>query len=361
MMANRPSNTCNYESEEDNTSCESEKNDISCESDELDDDGTELRNLNSHDPKYDSEISKPTRRKTATSSFIPQSTISSPLPQTIPSSGEKSDELKTADYSRKLNEPSSQDYGDSKQNVNNKWSIIWVGASIIAFLGVSCFLVWNNVFSVNVNTVYIEKSSTFEDVLRDFEVNINGLNDKFKNQHSKIWDEIYSGIVNIKEHPEKRSIIFLFSNKEDPMSCLARMIGNASKDVLNTDILYLSSSNLGNDYGSVIDNFGEQIEQQRVVIVDNLLEIDVEALRAFHSLCDSENPLVRQTIYILTMIANGYENNERPVDFVTKQLERKLKGKIQSDKLQPLITRITDAAIYPVQPEPDFTSCPLRY
>ncbi|KAK0098194.1 hypothetical protein PV326_010628 [Microctonus aethiopoides] len=363
MMENHSSNTRNYESKKNETSCEPEEDNMSsCESDELDDDRTELKESYSHDSKCDSKISKATRRKAASVSCTTEPKISPTLPQTIPSSKKKSNEIKTAQYPRISNKSCSQDHVNSKQNINSKWSIIfWVCTVIIGLSSVLFIVDPSNAFRVIQNIVEVEKSSTFKDAIRDFEANIDEISYKFKNQHSEIWEEIFAGVVNVKKHPEKRSIIFLFSNNEDPMSCLARMIGNATKGILNTDILYLSSSNLGNDYGSVIYKFEKQIKQHRVVIVDNLLDIDVQALRAFHNLCDSENPLVRQTIYILTMIANGYKNNERPIDFVTKQLERKLKGKIQSDKLQPLITRITDAAIYPVQPEPDFTSCPLRY
>lgn len=262
MMENRPSNTHNYESEEDETSCESEEDDMSfCKSDELDDDRTELKKSYSHDPKFDSKISEPMRRKAASFSYTLEPKISPPLPQTISSSRKKSNEIKTAHHSRTSNKPCSQDHVNSKRSI-----IIWVCTVIFGLLSVLFILNWSNVFRVNLNTANVKKSSTFEDAIRDFAANIDEINYKFDNQHSKLWDEIYAGVVNVIKHPEKRSIIFLFSNNEDPMSCLARMVGNASKGILNTDILYLSSSNLGNDYGSVIDKFKEQIKQQRVVV-----------------------------------------------------------------------------------------------
>lgn len=84
-------------------------------------------------------------------------------------------------------------------------------------------------------------------------------------------------------------------------------------------------------------------------------------MRALHNLCDRESPLVEKAVYIITMVAKGFKKNDKPINFVEAQLEQKLKSKINPEKLQPLITRITDGAIIPVQPEPDIINCPLRY
>lgn len=92
-------------------------------------------------------------------------------------------------------------------------------------------------------------------------------------------------------------------------------------------------------------------------------------MRAFHNLCDSENPLVRNAIYILTMVNNKNDNDNykktmntrESMKFIENQLTQKLTGNIDPDKLQPLVTRMTDAVIINVQSEPEFQSCPLRY
>lgn len=94
-------------------------------------------------------------------------------------------------------------------------------------------------------------------------------------------------------------------------------------------------------------------------------------MKAFHNLCDSENPLVREAIYIFAMVIknNNGSNFKRDrimspsesMRFLENQLTDKLFGKIDDDKLQPLITRMTDAVIVHVQPEPNVKTCPLRY
>lgn len=82
----------------------------------------------------------------------------------------------------------------------------------------------------------------------------------------------------------------------------------------------------------------------------------------FHHLCDRETPLVTRVVYILTMVAKGFDGKkENPLIFVENQLKLKLNNQIDQDKVDPLITRLTDGVIFPVQPEPNFKSCPLRY
>lgn len=83
-------------------------------------------------------------------------------------------------------------------------------------------------------------------------------------------------------------------------------------------------------------------------------------MKAFHNLCDVYNPVVKDAIYILTMVVDGYDN-EPVMEFVEQQLSVKLTGKIDEDKLQPLLTRLTDGAIIHVQPEPGIKRCPLVY
>lgn len=89
------------------------------------------------------------------------------------------------------------------------------------------------------------------------------------------------------------------------------------------------------------------------------MNINTEALKAFHNLCDRINPLVEEVIFIITIIADSYDKKSHPIEFVEKELFKKLYGKMKKDAIQPLITRITDGPILVVKPEPNMKECPL--
>ncbi|XP_011305940.1 uncharacterized protein TORIP isoform X2 [Fopius arisanus] len=205
-----------------------------------------------------------------------------------------------------------------------------------------------------------EKKMMFE-ALENLGKNIDDIRARFREQYPSIWRDLEAGIAEVIRNPRRPTIFLLFSSEDNPMFCLAKMIGNASKTALRSEEdLLLSPEDLGNDYGMALEKLKGKIQRQKVVIVEHLLDIHPEAMKAFHNLCDRENPLVKEAIYILTMKIDGY-TNEKLIEFVEKQLTLKLQGKIDEEKLQALITRMTDGAIIHVQPEPGVKSCPLRY
>lgn len=278
--------------------------------------------------------------------------------------------------SSKTNVDSSREIKKSllKQNqtlkpVNNnnffRWLLLLLFCIAIIFICIRPYLL------TPLNAQNIESSNNAT-IMKNFKKNINDIKLIFKNQDDTIWNDIEGRIYEIIVNPKRPTIIFLFSNDDQPMFCLARLLGNASRSVLNCDedlLLTADDSILGDNYGIVIENLKDKINQQRVVIFENILNIKPEAMRAFHNLCDSENPLVKNAIYILTMVNHKNNNNDykkkmntrESMKFIENQLTQKLIGNIDPDKLQPLVTRMTDAVLINVQSEPEFKSCPLRY
>ncbi|XP_078036690.1 torsin interacting protein isoform X2 [Augochlora pura] len=90
-------------------------------------------------------------------------------------------------------------------------------------------------------------------------------------------------------------------------------------------------------------------------VIQDLLNINAEAMRAFHNFCDRQNPLIKKAIYIMTMVVDGYEPFQNELVFVEKQISKQLSGKIDKDVLDPLVTRLTDGVIVPVFPESTIT------
>lgn len=60
------------------------------------------------------------------------------------------------------------------------------------------------------------------------------------------------------------------------------------------------------------------------------------------------------------MQTKNYESSQQKMAFVEEQLYHKLSKNIDKDVLMALVTRITDAAIISVQPEPNLRICPTH-
>lgn len=87
------------------------------------------------------------------------------------------------------------------------------------------------------------------------------------------------------------------------------------------------------------------------------MNINAEAIKALHNLCDRFNPLIREAVYIITMQTTNYESSQKKMAFVEKQIYHKLSKSIDEDILIALITRITEGVIISVQPELNLRYC----
>ncbi|EFN85439.1 hypothetical protein EAI_14781 [Harpegnathos saltator] len=141
------------------------------------------------------------------------------------------------------------------------------------------------------------------------------------------------------------------------MDCLASALAHLSNNILGGDgLLNLNPKNFGDDPGEIIDAL-KKTSTQKAVIIRDVLNINTEAIKALHNLCDRINPLIREVIYIITMQTKNYESSQKKMAFVEKQIYHKLSKNIDEDILMALVTRITDGAIILVQPEPNLRYC----
>ncbi|XP_033231001.1 uncharacterized protein LOC117182084 isoform X2 [Belonocnema kinseyi] len=206
---------------------------------------------------------------------------------------------------------------------------------------------------------YREKPN-IKEILKNVKEDLLVLKKEFRNQEKKIWEEIYSGIIEVISNPTKPSIFVLFADSNDPMSCLATTIGELSRKALGSEkSLILKPAQMDQDTGDVIDSLRWKIPQRKAVIVWDLLSINNEALKAFHNLCDRENPLIKEAIYIITVKATGYNRSQSPLFFIENQLRSNLSGRMDEDSIMPLVTRITDGPIISVKPESNI-QCPFK-
>ncbi|XP_011158109.2 uncharacterized protein LOC105194736 isoform X1 [Solenopsis invicta] len=189
---------------------------------------------------------------------------------------------------------------------------------------------------------------------------IKNIKTTFYNQELDIWNDISSAINEvISSIPKTPSIILLFAKETATMDCLATKLAQASSTILHADsYLVFNPEDFGNDAGEIITTLNNHsLERKKVVMIRDILNINAEAIKALHNLCDRVNPLVAEAIYILTMQTNNYQSSQKKLKFVENQISNKLSKSIDQDVLLALVTRITDGAIISVQPEPELRYC----
>ncbi|XP_047354175.1 uncharacterized protein LOC124950845 isoform X2 [Vespa velutina] len=192
-----------------------------------------------------------------------------------------------------------------------------------------------------------------EKMIHELHKSITDAKLKFKSQKFSMWNAFSSQLEEIINGSTKVSVIILLGSEGNTIKCLAHMFGDISSKTLGGDnYLTLNAKNIGDDQGKIINKLKTEILFRRAVIIEDLLDINPEAIKTLHSLCDKENPLISKTMYIITIISNGYEElNEDK--FVEDSLTAKFSKSIDLDILNPLITRIMDGPIISILPEPN--------
>ncbi|XP_011863251.1 PREDICTED: uncharacterized protein LOC105559512 [Vollenhovia emeryi] len=207
------------------------------------------------------------------------------------------------------------------------------------------------------NQVHTQSVSKSTSLLSE---SMNSIKATFHSQELDIWNDISSAINEVmSRNPKAPSIILLFAKESTAMNCLATELANASSTILHADsYLVFNPEDFGNDAGEIITTLNKHPpEKKKVVLIRDILNINAEAIKGLHNLCDRVNPLVAEAIYILTMQTNDYQPSQKKLHFVEKQLYGKLSKSIDCEVLMALVTRITDGAIIWVQPEPQLRYC----
>ena len=143
--------------------------------------------------------------------------------------------------------------------------------SAFVILGIVVILVSVLAFFINNSNAiatgeYREKPNKKE-ILQNVKDDLRQLKKEFKNQEEKIWEEIYSGIMEVISNPTKPWIFVLFADSNDPMSCLATMIGELGRKALGTEkSLIFKPAELEDDTGNVIDSLRWKIPKQKAVV-----------------------------------------------------------------------------------------------
>uniref|UniRef100_A0A182K3I7 Uncharacterized protein n=1 Tax=Anopheles christyi TaxID=43041 RepID=A0A182K3I7_9DIPT len=110
---------------------------------------------------------------------------------------------------------------------------------------------------------------------------------------------------------------------------------------------HFKRSDIQKDYGVFLAQQKEDLQQQRIMVVRNLEDIPAQAAQAFHTICDTQEPLVDNAVIYLTLdmsrVRNVYElTEESAMSEAERSLRALWKNSLPPEVLESLITRLTE-------------------
>jgi len=196
---------------------------------------------------------------------------------------------------------------------------------------------------------------------------IEQMREEFPSQLEHIWREFSAGIKATKQGtPTKPSVfMLLYETEERTAICLAQRVGYISTHVLSSkkfNPLIIDGADLehnetlAEDFGTLLEEYRPKLEEQRAMIIKNLHKIPGTVAQSFHTFCDTASPAVDKAVYLFTMKASGVNNRHNPTEVAEEELRKLWRDELDEDRLNPLITRITDMTMM-IRPEKNLAPC----
>ncbi|XP_012286614.1 uncharacterized protein LOC105703089 [Orussus abietinus] len=250
-------------------------------------------------------------------------------------------------------------YEEEKCQISQKYNIK-IYCMTILFIGFLCILAYLFIPSQtlsNEHGIHSSSEISIRERISQLKYDVGLLKSDFPAQDNSIWDDFIVGTIEILQNPKKPSIFVLLSNETSTLHCLVASVSNVISQVLNSGSLKLTSTNLEKDHGGVIYTLRSKMKNARTIIVENILTINPDTIKAFHSLCDTENAVEKGTVFFIIMILNQYDVSKRAIEVAEEQLHEVFSPKIDEDTLWPLITRLTDGTVFYVREELELPRC----
>ena len=198
---------------------------------------------------------------------------------------------------------------------------------------------------------------------------IEHIREEFPSQLEHIWGEFSAGISETAQGtPTKPSVfMLLYETEEGTAICLAQKVCEMSTRLLKASksnpLLIIDGADLehnetlAEDYGRLLEEYRPKVEEQRAMIINNLHKIPGTVAQSFHSFCDTVSPIVDKAVYLFTMKASGViSNRHNPTEVAEEELRKLWSDELAEDKLNPLVTRITDITMM-IRPEKNLAPC----
>lgn len=238
---------------------------------------------------------------------------------------------------------------------HNKMTFIAVAVAVVVALALAYLFLPSTQDTEKVNKMSLK-------------VAIELIREEFPSQLAHIWEEFSAGINETAQGtPTKPSVfMLLYETEEGTAICLAQKVGNMSTHLLDAEksnpLLIIDGADLehnetlAEDYGTLLDEYRPKVEEQRAMIINNLHKIPGTVAQSFHSFCDTVSPTVGKAVYLFTMKASGVSNRHNPTEVAEEELRKLWSDELDEDRLNPLITRITDMTMM-IMPEKNLAPC----
>ncbi|KFB52903.1 hypothetical protein ZHAS_00021182 [Anopheles sinensis] len=182
------------------------------------------------------------------------------------------------------------------------------------------------------------------------------LEESYTNIDDNLWDALEVSFRRANAHKRREPGTFLFLH-HGSIEMVDRFIENISNitaycfggtEPIVLEQKYFQRADIQRDFGEFISQQKAALQKQGIMVVRNLEGIPPKAARAFHSICDPEEPLVDRAVIYFTMDTSkvGGKVTRGGVRSATEEAEMLLyhmwKDVLNPEVLDPLVIRLTE-------------------
>ncbi|XP_044726651.1 uncharacterized protein LOC123290499 isoform X2 [Chrysoperla carnea] len=195
----------------------------------------------------------------------------------------------------------------------------------------------------------VTKLISMDELKLNLEKSFDKLKLKFTLKDEYIWDDLMSGILDVIDLNRQAIFLLIYSDNGNTVRKLSEAVAKIAAETIKSDknieAIVMNSQHLNiepyrTDHGKLITKYRDELEEHGVLIVHDLHLVEANVARAFHTICDSYNPIVEQSVIIFTMQVDSLTNG-KATEIGEKRLTQVWSKELDIDVLQALVTRLT--------------------
>jgi hypothetical protein len=156
------------------------------------------------------------------------------------------------------------------------------------------------------------------------------------------------GVEDLLNKDPCRPSVFLFVHDGEIRSFIHRVAALSVECLKTTSPIELTSQDFKNpemkkDYGFALAKYKLPLQKSSVMVVYDLDDVPAITAQAFHTICDTYNPLVEKAIILMTLkVSQSQINATENANEIAETMLKQGWTDLADDKLGPLIARVTD-------------------
>lgn len=166
---------------------------------------------------------------------------------------------------------------------------------------------------------------------------------EFPEMPKRLFKSLRSGVESFQEG--ETSVFSFFSTDEKIMKDLMNRVVGLTQNCLQSqhDPVRLGANDISRQR---IEDYRNRLNRSSIMVIDNLNRAPVDEVPVLHSVCDTENPLVKPSVIFITMkVSSAPGNGVKHVDFIINYLNS-IWGTLTENVRTPLIARIVDQTFF---------------